>query len=101
MIGKVEEELIELREALAGVPDPMAQGAVAEEFGDLLFTVANLGRYLRVDPETALAAANRKFERRFRGVETKLAASGRSPRQSTLEEMDALWTAVKRDERGV
>jgi len=72
---------------------------IAEEYGDLLFTVAVLGQHLGVDAEQALVAANRKFERRFRGVETRLSALGKTPSQSTLEEMDALWDAEKRAEK--
>lgn len=69
--------------------------AVFEEYGDLLFVMANLARHLAIDPEAALRAANAKFTRRFKGVEAALAAEGRRPEQSTLAEMDALWDAVK------
>ncbi|MGA0593894.1 nucleoside triphosphate pyrophosphohydrolase [Enterovirga sp. CN4-39] len=94
--AKIEEELAEVREA-AALGD---KAEIAEEVGDLLFTVANLARHLDVDPEAALAAANRKFERRFRAVEQALAAVGRSPEQSELEEMDRLWDEAKAAERG-
>ncbi len=108
VLGKVDEEVAELRAALelrpAGGGGPAArhaaQDAVAEEVGDLLFTVANLARKLDVDPEAALAAANRKFRRRFAQVEAGLAARGKSPAESTLEEMDALWEEAKRGEPG-
>jgi nucleoside triphosphate diphosphatase len=73
---------------------------VAEEFGDLLFAMANLARHLEVDPEAALRAANDKFSRRFRAVEAALAAEGRRPQDSTLAEMNALWDAAKAAERG-
>jgi ATP diphosphatase len=95
VVGKIEEELAEVREAAA-------RGNTAEltdEIGDLLFTVANLARHLEIDPEAALAAANRKFERRFRFVERVLAAGGRSPEQSDLKEMDRLWDQAKASER--
>lgn len=95
VIGKVEEELRELRAAVAGG----RREEIAEEFGDLLFTVANLGHYLGADPEATLAAANRKFERRFRAMETKLVENGRAPGGHGLAELDAAWDAVKRDER--
>ena len=72
---------------------------LAEEFGDLMFVMANLARHLDIDPEEALRAANAKFTRRFRSIETALAADGRSPQGSTLEEMDALWDAAKAAER--
>ncbi len=98
---KLEEEIGELRaeiEAAAGKPagtDP----AIAEEFGDLLFVVANVARHLQIDPETALRAANDKFTRRFRFIEEQLAARGLSPTQSNLAEMDALWDAAKAREK--
>jgi ATP diphosphatase len=96
VIGKVDEELAELREVLAG---DLPQGRRGEEVGDLLFTCVNLARHCGVDPEAALREANAKFERRFRGVETALRARGSSPEQARLEEMDVLWTAQKRGEK--
>ncbi|MCL4153691.1 UNVERIFIED_CONTAM: hypothetical protein GTU68_049757 [Idotea baltica] len=93
---KIAEEARELA-------DEMTSGSsherIAEEFGDLLFSVAVLGQHLGVDAEQALVATNRKFERRFRGVETRLAERGKTPDQSTLEEMDGLWDAVKAEEK--
>jgi len=70
-----------------------------EEYGDLLFVLANLARHLKVDPEAAIRHANAKFERRFRGVESLLAAEGKTPEQATLVEMDALWDRVKAGEK--
>jgi tetrapyrrole methylase family protein/MazG family protein/ATP diphosphatase len=70
-----------------------------DELGDLLFVYANLARHLKVDPEAALRRANAKFRRRFGYIEERLAAEGRKPEQSDLEEMDALWNAAKREER--
>ncbi len=78
----------------------LTQREVEEEFGDLLFVVANLARHLEIDPETALRAANAKFTRRFEAVEDALAARGKTPAQSDLAEMDALWDAAKRVEKG-
>ncbi|MCJ1887970.1 nucleoside triphosphate pyrophosphohydrolase [Pseudomonas sp. LA21] len=95
VVDKVREELDEVLEAMAG-GDTEAQ---AEEVGDLLFVVVNLARKLKVDPETALRAANAKFERRFRYIETALRDQGRSLEDSSLEEMDELWGAAKRDEK--
>ena len=95
ILDKIEEEVGELREALAaGDPE-----RIADEAGDLLFAVVNLARRARTDPEQALRAACRKFERRFRRVEGLLAASGRSPESASLEEMEAQWQKAKAEER--
>ena len=72
---------------------------IGEEFGDLLFVVANVARHLKIDPEAALRSANQKFMRRFRRIEELLAAQGRAPAQSTLAEMDRLWDQAKGEER--
>ncbi len=81
-------------------PSPSRGGEqVEEEFGDLLFVLANVARHLQIDPEAALRAANAKFTRRFRHIEARLAEQGRSPSQSTLDEMDALWNEAKRGEK--
>jgi uncharacterized protein YabN with tetrapyrrole methylase and pyrophosphatase domain len=102
VLGKLEEEMGELREALAGQGEEGAaresDGRVAEEIGDLLFVAVNLARKAGVDPESALKAANRKFRRRFRHIEDGLKALGRSPAESSLEEMDALWNEAKAGE---
>ena len=95
VIAKIAEEAEELVEAR----DTLSQTGVEEEFGDLMFVMANLGRHLGVEPEAALRAANDKFTRRFEGVEARLKAAGKTPGDSDLAEMDALWDAVKRDER--
>lgn len=95
VIAKITEEAAELVEAR----EELTQTEVEEEFGDLLFVMANLGRHLGLDPEAALRAANAKFTRRFEGVETKLAEMGKTPADSHLAEMDALWEVVKADER--
>ena len=95
VIAKIAEESAELAEARA----ELSQVEVEEEFGDLMFVMANLGRHLGVEPEAALRKANAKFIRRFEGVESKLAAKGKTPGDSDLAEMDLLWDAVKRDER--
>jgi ATP diphosphatase len=68
---------------------------VAEEFGDLLFVMANIARHLGVDPEASLRDANAKFVRRFKSIEAALAKEGRKPENATLEEMDQLWDEAK------
>jgi MazG family protein len=94
--AKLGEEAGELEKALAGEASPRA---VAEELGDLLFTAVNVARLSGVDPESALKAANRKFRSRFGYLEERLRADGRSPAESSLSEMDALWNEAKRHER--
>ncbi|MQY41241.1 nucleoside triphosphate pyrophosphohydrolase [Epibacterium sp. SM1969] len=95
VIEKIAEESAELVEAR----DTLSQNEVEEEFGDLMFVMANLGRHLDVEPEAALRRANAKFTRRFEGVEERLAARGKTPDESDLAEMDALWDEVKQAER--
>ena len=87
VLDKLREEMAELVEAR----DSLGADAVAEEFGDLLFVMANLARHMNVDPEAALRAANAKFSRRFARIEDFLAEAGKAPAQSDLAEMDALW----------
>ncbi len=91
VLDKVEEEIAEVREALAAG----RKEAVREEVGDLLFTIANIARKLDVDPEAALAGTNRKFRQRFARIEEGLAAQGKTAAEATLEEMDVLWEAAK------
>jgi len=98
-IGQVVDKIAEEARELAEARESLSPGEIAEEYGDLLFVMANLGRHLKIDPETALRAANDKFTRRFRSVEAALLAQGRSPSESTLEEMDALWDAAKAAEK--
>ncbi|MEZ5900896.1 MAG: nucleoside triphosphate pyrophosphohydrolase [Hyphomicrobiaceae bacterium] len=109
VFDKVREELAELEEvALPDASAPVANTArpahpleaIKEEFGDLLFVMANVARHLKIDPEAALRGANQKFVRRFNHIETRLADEGRAPAQSTLEEMDALWDEAKALEKG-
>lgn len=95
VIDKIVEESRELVEAR----DTLSHTEIEEEFGDLLFVVANLGRHLGVDPEAALRRTNAKFTNRFEAVEAKLAERGKTPAESTLEEMDALWDEVKAENR--
>ena len=98
VIAKAEEEIAELKIALdeaRQVMDDRPAKRVVEEFGDLLFVMANLARHLGVDPEAALHDANAKFVRRFESIEAALAKDGRKPEDATLEEMDHLWDEAK------
>jgi len=95
VIDKIVEEARELSEA----QQANDHAHLAEEYGDMLFVIANLGRHLNIDPEEALRSANSKFTRRFRFIETELKKRGKSPEQSDLDEMDALWDAAKEQEK--
>lgn len=94
VLDKIAEETEELVEVIdSGDPD-----RIEDEFGDLLFVIANLSRHLNVDPEAALRRANEKFSRRFRHIEKRLSETGRLGAAS-LEEMEALWVEAKAMER--
>ena len=93
MIEKIQEEVDELREV--GGPGTLEQARAEEEMGDLLFAIANLSRKLGVEPETALRKANDKFTRRFESMEQAIAASGRSIRDMTIEELERQWQQAK------
>ena len=95
VLDKIIEEARELVEAR----DTLTKDEIAEEFGDLMFVITNLGRHLGLDPEAALRAANAKFTRRFGRIEDWLAERGVTPAQSDLAEMDALWNRAKAEER--
>jgi tetrapyrrole methylase family protein/MazG family protein len=91
VLKKLEEEIRELREALGSGDRTKSY----DEVGDVLFSALNVARLIGHDPESALKAANRKFRRRFRHVEQRLAEQGKEPAQSTLEEMDRYWEEAK------
>lgn len=97
VLDKVREELDEVLQAMADGE----QAAMQEEIGDLLFSVVNLARHLKVDPENALRGANRKFERRFRFIEQALRDTRRPIEDCALEELDALWGEAKRQEKNL
>ena len=96
-LAKIEEELAELKAEIAArkSEDPADSDRVKEELGDLLFSVANLARHLKVDSESALEGTTAKFARRFRAVEAGAKGAGRNLKDMTLAEMDALWEAAK------
>lgn len=89
--GKVTEELAELDKAIASGD----RVAIAEELGDTLFALANLGRWLKTPPEDALRGSVAKFVDRFHYIEARLREAGRDPLDATLEELDALWDEAK------
>ncbi len=95
VLDKIAEESAELVEA----KDTLTHAKQIEEFGDLMFVMANLGRHLKIDPEEALRAANRKFQRRFEFIEDSLEANGKTPAQSDLQEMDGLLDKAKLAEK--
>ncbi|MDN5786817.1 nucleoside triphosphate pyrophosphohydrolase [Pseudorhodobacter sp.] len=97
VLDKIIEESRELVEAR----DSLTEAEQVEEFGDLLFVMANLARHLGIDPETALRGANSKFSRRFGRIEDWLTEAGKTPDQSDLAEMDALWDRAKAEEKAL
>jgi len=107
LLDKVEEEIRELRGELNGKarvePEAAASSEhnrrIEEEIGDLMFSVANLARYVHRDPESCLRRANRKFERRFRALEQEALARGKKVHECSPEELEALWETIKTRER--
>lgn len=101
-LAKIDEEVRELREATEAYERDRAEDMrkkVEAELGDALFTLCNLGHLLGVSPEDALRSTLQRFETRFRHVEKRLHEQGRSPEQSSLDEMDRYWDEAKRIER--
>jgi MazG family protein len=97
----VDEVLEKLREELIELDGARKTGSAEElqdEIGDLLFVIVNIARFLKVDPEQALRGTNSKFRRRFAHVEQGLEAQGKSPKEATIEQMEALWQDAKRHE---
>jgi len=91
----VIDKIIEESQELVAARERLNRAEMEEEFGDLLFVVANLARHLDIDPEAALRGTNAKFIRRFGTVEDVLAKAGKTPAESDLAEMDALWDQAK------
>lgn len=96
VMDKIDEEVRELREALAEHP-----GRAAEELGDLLFSIANLARQLHIEPESALRQANDKFTGRFEALEDHFEKRGRSVHDASFDEMDEAWKIAKVQKRSV
>ena len=116
LFEKLHEETQELQKELEQVPHAFRHGSgvagsrgqrlppdlrarLEDEVGDLFFVLVNIARYLSLDPESALRKTNRKFKRRFQWIEEQLRASGRSPEQSTMEELESLWQQAKQQQR--
>ena len=95
-LEKVREEIDELEHEIKIQAD---KDFLEDELGDVLATVVNLARKLDIDPETALRRANRKFERRFRGIETTLAKQGRTISEASLDEQERIWNEIKAEEK--
>jgi uncharacterized protein YabN with tetrapyrrole methylase and pyrophosphatase domain len=91
---KVKEEEAELHEAIRDGE----QGKIEEEFGDLVFSMVNFARFLNIDAENALEVTNKKFIKRFSQMEEKALASGKKLDDMSLQEMDAIWNQIKRDQ---
>jgi nucleoside triphosphate diphosphatase len=96
VLDKIREETDEIESALA----TGERSKIEEEIGDLIFTAINLARVSGIDPETALRTTNAKFERRFAFVENAIAARGKTLEETSLDEMDRLWTDAKQVEQG-
>ena len=120
LFAKLEEETAELREELKDVPmlhakgqsvgsgiagsgkppiSPEVRERLEDEVGDLFFVLVNIGRFLSLDPESALRKTNRKFKRRFQWMEERLHASGRAPQQASMDELETLWRESKQQEK--
>lgn len=96
-IADVAQKVREETEELIHARESGAIKKIQEEFGDLLFALVNLARFLKICPEEALIQTNKKFHSRFQYIETELDKKGKTPDESTLEEMDALWEAAKKE----
>jgi nucleoside triphosphate diphosphatase len=117
LFEKLDEEADELRKELRRLPSPPTPSGkgisgsgkpqvpeelrqrIEEEVGDMFFVLVNIARYLSLDPESALKKTNRKFKRRFQWMEEQLRASGRGPREASMEELEALWQSSKKLEK--
>jgi len=101
ILAKIKEEVGELETEMNSKHGADNKDAVEDEFGDLFFALINLARRLGVDPETALRRTNRKFDRRFREIETRLASKGRKMTDASLDEMEQIWVEIKMEEKRV
>ena len=95
ILAKLREEIDEFSAEMQAETQDKAR--LTDEFGDMLFVMANIGRHLKLDPETAVRSTNAKFERRFRFIEQKATQNGQSLDDLSLDEMEAYWTQSKAD----
>ena len=97
IFDKLQEEVRELKEVISSNGKQAQRERLEDEIGDMLFVIVNIARYLKIDSESALKRANRKFKTRFRYMEAELAKQGKNLEQTPLEEMEALWQKAKRE----
>ena len=100
VLDKVDEELAELRAEIRKPAGPDKKKREFEEFGDLMFVMVNLGRWLGIDAEAALRAANMKFTRRMDSMAAQAKENGQALENMTLDEMQVLWDRAKAEEKG-
>src|SRR5262249_39538108 len=92
---KLQEEVRELKDVISGDGAERRRERLEDEIGDMLFVIVNIARYLKIDSESALKRANRKFKSRFQYMEGELAKQGKTLDQTSLEEMEQLWQKAK------
>jgi MazG family protein len=95
IFDKLQEEVRELKEVISSSGSEEKRDRLEDEIGDMLFVIVNIARYLKIDSESALKRANRKFKSRFQYMEKELAGQGKTLDQTSLDEMDALWQKAK------
>src|SRR5215469_3652084 len=95
IFDKLQEEVRELKEVISSGGDDKQRERLEDEIGDMLFVMVNIARYLKIDSESALKRANRKFKTRFQFMEKELAGQGKTLDQTSLDEMEALWQKAK------
>src|SRR3989449_5211344 len=95
IFDKLQEEVRELKDVISTQNDDKRRDRLEDEIGDILFCIVNISRYLKIDSESALKRANRKFKSRFQYMERELAQQGKTLDQTPLEEMEALWQKAK------
>jgi MazG family protein len=97
VFGKLDEEVGELREAMAQSDSDVRQDQIEDEVGDAFFVLVNIARHLNIDSESALNRSNRKFRSRFRHLESAFASEGKTVEDASLAEMEAMWQKAKKD----